>query len=99
MSVVLGKKKPHALSSASSEILEENPICQRLIASVLSQRVSHWFDMGTKQHMWGLQDGCWLVLCFSEMHNHQPSSFAGASEFSCCRISDYSFRLKGTSYV
>ena len=33
------------------------------------------------------------------MHNQQPSSFAGASEFSCCRISDYSFRLKGTSYV
>lgn len=44
------KKEPHALS-ASSEKLEENPICKRLIASVLSQRVSHWFDMGTRQHI------------------------------------------------
>ena len=54
-------KKPHALI-ASSEKLEENPICKRLIASVLSQRVSHWFDMGTRQHMWGSQNGCWSFV-------------------------------------
>ena len=58
MSVVFGQKKePHALS-ASSEKLEENPICKRLIASVLSQRVSHWFDMGTRQH----NNGCWSFV-------------------------------------